>query len=235
MKKVLGCIRKCDDRFGLIAEDDSICVGLSGGKDSLALVKALGLYRLFSKKSFSLHAVTVDLGFGSDFSALARFCESCGVPFTTVPTQIGPLVFETRQEKNPCALCANMRRGALNTAAVKLGCNKVALGHNREDALETLLLSWIYESRLHVFQPKTYLSRQNITVIRPLTLCPEKELVHLARKENFPVMPPCCPAAGATKREDMRQLLRQLEKNAPGAVDRMTGALLNPERTRLWD
>jgi len=235
MKKVLGYIRKCDDRFNLIADNDSICIGLSGGKDSLALVKALGLYRLFSRKSFKIHAVTVDLGFGSDFSALAAFCEACDVPFTTVPTQIGPLVFETRREKNPCALCANMRRGALNTAAKELGCNKTALGHNREDALETLLLSWIYESRLHVFQPCTYLSRQDITVIRPLCLCPEKELVSLAKKESFPIMPPCCPAAGATKREDMRQLLRQLDKSAPGAVDRMMGALIHPERTRLWD
>ncbi|MCL2433294.1 MAG: tRNA 2-thiocytidine biosynthesis TtcA family protein [Clostridia bacterium] len=235
MKKVLGCIRKCDDRFNLIADDDCICVGLSGGKDSLALVKALGLYRFFSKKKFEIHAVTIDLGFGSDFSGLAAFCEACNVPFSTVPTQIGPLVFETRREKNPCALCANMRRGALNTAAVEKGCNKVALGHNREDVLETLLLSWIYESRLHVFQPSTYLSRQNITVIRPLALCPEKELAGLAKREHFPIMPPCCPAAGATKREDMRQLLRQLNKSAPGAVDRMMGALVNSERTQLWD
>ena len=199
------------------------------------MVQALSLYRRFSKRAYELRAVTVDLGFPADYSALADFCAAWQVPYTLVPTQIGPIVFESRQEKNPCSLCANMRRGALNSAAKSLGCNKVALGHNREDALETLLLSWLYEGRLHTFQPKSYLDRREITVIRPMVLVPEKELLHVSRSLTLPVLTSPCPAAGRTKRQDIKNLMRELNRQIPGATERMMHGLVETEQYGLWD
>jgi len=235
MKQVLGCLRRADDRFSLIADGDHICVGLSGGKDSLALLAALARYGQFSHKSFTMTAITVDLGFPCDFTPLDAFCKSLGVPFVLVPTDIGHVVFEVRREQNPCALCAKMRRGALNEAAKSRGCNKVALGHNREDALETLMLSLFFESRLHTLPPVTYLSRTDLTVIRPLLTCPESELKAAARRFDMPVLTSPCPAAGRTQRQEVKELMTMMEAKQKGLHNRMLQALWNADEYGLWD
>ncbi len=236
MKSLLGCIRRADKDFALIEEGDSVCVGVSGGKDSLALLVAMGLYRRFSPNKFTLRALTLSMGFeGFDASAVEALCEKIDVPYEVIPTQIGRVVFEERQEKNPCSLCANMRRGALNDAAKARGCNKVALGHHREDALETFLLSLFFEGRLHTFHPKTYLSRREITVIRPMVYAAEKQIIGIAKTLNLPVIHNPCPANGYTKRQDMKELLADLSRRFPDAPEKMISALRNREQYGLWD
>ena len=164
MKSVLGFIRKADTDFGLIQSGDRIAVGVSGGKDSLLLLYALSIYRKFENKDFSLQAVTLNMGIEPfDVSPIRAWCSEIDVPYTVIDTQIAPIVFSVRKESNPCSLCAKMRRGALNDAALSLGCNKVALGHHREDAIETLMMSMIFEGRLHIFHPNTFLSGTNLT------------------------------------------------------------------------
>lgn len=236
MKKVLGCIRRADKDFGLIEEGDSVCVGVSGGKDSLLLLYSLALYRRFCPLKFNLRALTLSMGFdGFDPSAVVALCEKIDVPYEVIPTQIGKVVFEERQEKNPCSLCANMRRGALNAAAVERGCNKVALGHHREDVLETLLLSTFYEGRLHTFKPKTYLSRVNLTVIRPMVYVQERHIISKVAELKLPVIHNPCPANGETKRQEMKELMHSLSKTIPDASAKMLSALRNHEQYGLWD
>lgn len=236
MKKTLGCLRRADDRFKLIEPGDGIVVGISGGKDSLLLLQALSTYRLFSKKDYRLFAVTIDMGLRPfDLEPVRKMCEGLNVPYTVVETKIGQIVFDVRQEKNPCGLCANLRRGALNSTALSLGCNKVALGHNREDVLETLLLSILYEGRLAAMSPKSYLDRSGITLIRPLALLPEKHIISLARRLSLPVQPSPCPAAGHTKRQEMKELLQHMANLVPDAEDKLMGALLNTDQYSLWD
>lgn len=236
MKRTLGCLRRADDRFGLIEPGDSIAVGISGGKDSLLLLEALSTYRLFSKKDYQLYAITVDMGLRPfDLEPVRQMCHRLEVPYTVVETRIGEIVFDIRKEKNPCALCAKLRRGALNKTALSLGCNKVALGHNREDVLETLLLSILYEGRMAALEPKSYLDRSGITVIRPFVLLPEKHIISLARRLSLPVQPSPCPAAGHTKRQEMKELLQHMAKLVPDAEDKLLGALMNTDQYRLWD
>lgn len=236
MKKVLGCLRRADNAFDLIQDGDNITVGVSGGKDSMLLLHALNLYRLFSKKEYKLHAVCVHLGLEPfDTDAISRFCGGLGVPLTVVPTRISEIVFDIRKEKNPCALCARLRRGALHKAALDLGCNKVALGHNREDALETFLLSLLYEGRLSTFSPKSFLDRAQLYLIRPFILLPEKHILSVAKKLCLPVQPSPCPAAGKTKRQEMKELLDYLSKMVPDVEEKMLGALMNTDTYKLWD
>jgi tRNA(Ile)-lysidine synthase TilS/MesJ len=211
MKKILGALRRADERFSLIENGDTIAVGLSGGKDSMVMLRALALYKLFSKKDYGLVAVMVDLGFGgADPAAVAAFAEENGVPLHILKTQIGEIVFDVRKEKNPCALCAKMRKGAFYARAKELGCNKAAFAHHMEDAIETFLLSMLYESRLHTFAPKTYLSRQDITLIRPLIFAAEKDIVAVREKYGIPVLKNPCPADGHTKREEAKEILSYL-------------------------
>ncbi len=236
MKRTLGCLRRADDRFGLIESGDSIAVGISAGKDSLLLLEALSTYRLFSKKDYKLYAITIDMGLKPfDLEPVRKMCERLDVPYTVVETRIGEIVFDIRKEKNPCALCAKLRRGALNNTALSLGCNKVALGHNREDVLETLLMAILYEGRMAALEPRSYLDRSGITLIRPFVLLPEKHIISLARKLGLPVQPSPCPAAGRTKRQEMKDLLKHLAHLVPDAEDKLLGALMNTEQYRLWD
>ena len=214
----------------------AVLPGISGGKDSLLLLYALSLYRKFSGKDFTLQAITLKMGLEPfDVSGIARLCEEIEVPYTVIETEIAHIIFDVRKETNPCALCAKMRRGALNDAAKDAGCNKVALGHHREDAIETLLMSLIFEGRLHTFHPNTYLSRKDITVIRPMIYAPEKDVIHVVKKLNLPVVHNPCPADGHSKREEMKQLIRTLSKDYPHLKDYMLSALQNNNQYGLWD
>lgn len=211
MKKILGALRRADERFSLIADGDRIAVGLSGGKDSVVMLRALSLYKLFSKKDYDLTAVMVDLGFtGFDPEKMRGFTENLGVPLHVLKTQIGEIVFNVRAEKNPCALCAKMRKGAFYEYAKELHCNKAAFAHHMEDAIETFLLSMLYESRLHTFSAKTYLSRRDITLIRPLLFASEKDIAAAREKYDMPVLKNPCPADGHTKREESKEILSYL-------------------------
>lgn len=236
MKTVLGCVRKADEDFEMIAPGDRIAVGISGGKDSLLLLYALSLYRKFSGKDFTLRAVTLKLGLEPfDVTPIAALCERLNVPYTVIDTEIAHIIFDVRKETNPCALCAKMRRGVLNDAAAELGCNKVALGHHRDDAIETLLMSLLFEGRLHTFHPNTYLSRKGVTVIRPMIYLPEKHVKHMAKVLELPVVKNPCPADGHSKREEVKALIRTLSKDYPQIKDYMIAALRNTQQYGLWD
>lgn len=236
MKKVLGSIRRADERYRMIENGDRICIGVSGGKDSLLLMEALQLYRRFSKTDFEVCAVTLDLGIvQQDYSAIEEFAKRIGMDYTVLHTDIGEVVFNIRHEKSPCALCAKLRRGALNIAAKERGCNKVALGHNREDVIETFFMSLLYEGRVNTFAPVTYLSRTDITVIRPLVFLPEKYALSVARQRGLPVQKANCPAAGHTKREEAKELINYLTTLVPDAQEKLIHAIANTEKYGLWD
>lgn len=236
IKRVLGSICRADEKFGMIAPGDRIAIGVSGGKDSLLLLFALSIYKRFCQKEFSLFAVTVSLGLEPfDTSEVERFSLSLGIPYTRVESDIGEVVFHIRREKNPCALCANMRRGAVNSAAKELGCNKVALAHHRDDAIETFLMSLFFEGRMNTFAPVTYLSRQDLTVIRPFIYIPEELIAAVVREHTFPVVPSPCPANGKTKRQDIKELLYTLSLQFPDLHEKLLHALDNTEKYNLWD
>ena len=212
----------------MIQEGDRIAVGVSGGKDSLTLLVALRRLMDFYPVRFELKAVTLAMGIGEmDLSPVRKLCEDIGVEYIVEDTYIGKIVFEARQEKNPCSLCANLRRGALNNAAVKLGCNKVALAHNRDDVIETLLLSTFYEGRIHSFSPVTYLDRKGVYVIRPLIYAEEKQIKAFVRENSLQIVRNPCIANGHTKRQYIKELLiqlsadnREIKNNIFGAIKR---------------
>lgn len=228
LQQLLSVTRKAVDGFGMIQEGDHIAVGLSGGKDSLALLTALRELQRFYPKKYSLTAVTVDLGFPNvDYSLLEDFCVEKGVPYERVATAIADIVFYQRHEKNPCSLCAKMRKGALNDAVKALGCNKVAYAHHKDDAVETLLLSLIFEGRFHTFSPVTYWDRIGLTLIRPLILMDEADIIGFQNKYQLPVAKSPCPADGRTKREYVKNLLKSLNRDHPGTRERMFSAILS--------
>ncbi len=236
MKRVLGSIRRADEKFHMIEDGDKICIGVSGGKDSLLMMQALKLYQRFSYTKFDVIAVMLDLGLRYQNTAPIRaYAERIGIPFEVIPTEIGKVVFEYRAERSPCALCAKLRRGALNTAAKQRGCNKVALGHNREDVLETFLMSMLYEGRMNTFAPVTYLNRSDITVIRPMIYVPEKYCLAVAKQLELPILPPNCEIAGKTKREEAKNLIKYLCTIVPDADIKMMHAITNTEKYGLWD
>lgn len=236
MKRVLGHIRRADERYSMIHDGDKICVGVSGGKDSLLLLYGLKLYKHFCKKDYDLCGVMLDLGIvPQDTDALCEFAKKIDVPLDIIRTDIGDVVFNIRKEKHPCALCATLRRGALNNAARDRGCNLVALGHNREDVVETFLLSLLYESRLNTMAPVTYLNRSDVTVIRPLVFFPETDALGTARRLNLPVLPANCPVAGSTKREEMKNLIRHLRTVTKDADTRILTAISDVHKYCMWD
>lgn len=230
MRRMLSYVRRAVDDYEMIAPGDKIAVGLSAGKDSLALLLTLHELQRFYPMSFSLCAITVDMGReGVDYSAVSALCEERGIPYHIQPSQIAKVIFEERKEKNPCSLCAKMRRGLLNQTAAALGCNKVALGHHFDDAVETFMLNLFFEGRLGSFSPVTYLSRMDITVIRPMLYAPEKAITYFARKNQLPVVDSKCPANGNTQREEMKMLLRQLERGNKGLRHRIFHAMQKAE------
>ncbi len=226
MRKLLSQVRKCVKDYQMLSPGDRVAVGVSGGKDSLALLRLLAELRDHSPAPFSLQAVTLDMGFeGMDFSPIAALCERLGVPYTLRKTQIREIVFDIRKEENPCALCAKLRRGILNETAVELGCNKVALGHHYDDAIETFALSLIYEGRISSFLPVTFLDRTGLTLIRPMLYLHEKSIRNFVTRMELPVVHNPCPADKNTKREDVKALLYELEGRYPGLKDNIFGGL----------
>lgn len=226
LQQVLSYIRRAVDDYSMIKEGDHIAVGISGGKDSLTLLYGLhGLMR-FYPEHFQLHAVTVDLGFDNlDLSRIKELCKNLDIPYTIVKTDIADIIFNQRKESNPCSLCAKMRKGALNEAIKAAGCNKVAYAHHRDDVVETMLMSLIYEGRFHTFSPVTYLDRMDLTVIRPLMYMSEADVVGFVNKNNVPVVKSPCPADGYTKREYIKNLLKKLNQENPGVKERMFTAI----------
>ena len=226
MKELLALTRRCIQDYNMIPPGEKVVVGVSGGKDSLSLLYLLARLREFYPGGFDLYAITLDMGFeGMDFSPLAAFCQRIGVPFVLKKTQMKQVIFDIRQESNPCSLCAKMRRGALNDAALALGCRTIALGHHFDDVAETVLLSLFYEGRIHCFSPVTYLSRKDVNCIRPMLYVEERQIVNFARREQLPVVHNTCPADKHTKREEIKQLLRTLEQTNPGLRGRIFGAV----------
>ncbi len=231
LQRLLSLTRKAVDEYKMIAPGDKIAVGISGGKDSLTLLYALAELRRFYPNKFEVCAVTVDLGFPEfDTTGISELCEKLNVSFTVVNTEIYDIVFNQRKESNPCSLCAKMRKGSLNEAILKLGCNKVAYGHHKDDVVETLMLSLIYEGRVNTFRPVTFLDRTGITAIRPLLYIDEADVIGFANKMSLPVMGKKCPADGNTKREYVKQLLTDINRDNPGVKDRMFTAI---ERSSL--
>lgn len=230
IKRVLSFVRRAVDDYEMINEGDKIAVGVSAGKDSLTLLCAMADLRRFYPKKFELCAITVDMGFeGMGLSPIAKFCEELGVEYHVVPTQIYKIIFEVRKEKNPCSLCAKMRRGALYGYAKQIGCNKVAFGHHFDDVVETFMLNLFYEGRLGCFQPVTYLSNTDITLIRPMIYMPEKDVRYFASKTELPIVKSTCPADGNTEREEMKKLLASIEKTNKGLRYRIFGAIQRGE------
>ena len=228
LQKVLSFIRRAVDDYHMIEAGDNIAVGISGGKDSLTLLYGLhGLMR-FYPNSFHIHAVTVDLGFDNlNLDRIQALCNDLKVPYTIVKTDIADIIFNQRKETNPCSLCAKMRKGALNEAIKAAGCNKVAYAHHKDDVVETMLMSLIYEGRFHTFHPVTYLDRMDLTVIRPLMYMNESDVIGFVNKHQVPVVKSPCPADGYTKREYVKQLMQQLNKDNPGVKERFFHAVEN--------
>lgn len=228
LQQLLSYTRKAVDEYTMIQEGDHIAVGISGGKDSLTLLYAMHGLKRFYPKPFQLSAVTVDLGYsGCDFSPVADLCRELGVPYEIVKTDIAHILFEERKESNPCSLCAKMRKGALNKAVKDMGCNKVAYAHHKDDIIETMLLSMLFEGRFYSFSPRSYLDRMELTVIRPMMFVEEADVVGFRNKYNLPVITSRCPIDGYTKRQYAKELAAQLNREHPGAKQRMFTAILN--------
>ncbi len=235
-QKMLSYLRKGISKYNLIKDGDKIAVGVSGGKDSVVLLKLLAEYKRFSPEKFDLIAITVDLNFSDanpDFTPIKNLCKELGVEYFIEKTDIGKVVFDVRKESNPCALCSKMRKGALHNLAKAKGCNKVALGHHADDMVDTMLLSFFYEGRLSTFAPKSYLDKIDLTLIRPLIMTKEAEVV--AYSKTLPIVKSCCPANKKTKREYVKDIVADISKDIPNVRDMMFTALIHPERYNLFD
>ena len=233
---LLAPFRRAIEDYKMIEEGDKIAIGVSGGKDSLTLLALMKALQRFYPKKFDIVAITIDLGFCKDhdpFEPVQKWCDEMNVPYYIERTDIGEILFEARKEASPCSLCSKMRRGALNTQLLKLGCNKLALGHHAEDAIETFLLSLFFEGRLSTFAPISYMDRSKVSMIRPMIYISENDVASYAR--NLPVVHNPCPADKHTKREYMKNLIKDLQKDIPFVKDRMLGAIANPDRYNLWD
>lgn len=228
LQKLYSYTRKAIDDYHMISDGDHIALGISGGKDSITLLYALAGLRRFYPHSFSISAFTVDLGFDGfreGLSGISELCERFSVPYTIISTPIAEIIFSERREKNPCSLCATLRKGAMNDFAAQQGCNKVAFAHHKDDMIDTLLMSLIYEGRIHTFAPNTFLDRTGLTVIRPLMYVPEMDIIGFQHKYELPVVKNPCPMDGASKREYVNNLTKQLEKENPGVKQRIFHAI----------
>ena len=221
-----GVVRRCVDDYGMISPGDRIAVGISGGKDSLVLLAALAYLRRYYPAPFELEGITIDTGFpGMDFSGVEKMCEELGVPYTRVPTDIREIVFDARQEENPCSLCSKMRRGALNTTMKEHGCNKLALGHHFDDAVETFLLSLVYEGRISCFQPVTHMTRTGVDQIRPMLYAGEGRIANLAKALELPIVENPCPEDRGSKRYEIKQFIRTMSQTYPDLRSKVFGAI----------
>lgn len=230
MNKILSYVRRCVEDYDMIQAGDRVAVGVSGGKDSLVLLTALAKLSAFYPKRFTVEAITLDMGHvdggdGMDFAAVAGYCRELGVPYTLIPSEIHHIIFDLRKEKNPCSMCAKMRRGALHNAILERGITKIALGHHFDDAVETFFLSLFYEGRLSCFQPVTWLDRMGITQIRPMLYCGEGLIRNTAARCGLPVVFNPCPANGSTKRQEVKELIHDLDQKYPGLKSRVLGAM----------
>ena len=225
MQKLMGLVRRCVDDYNMIQEGDRIAVGVSGGKDSLVLLTLLAGLREYFDKPFQLEAITIDMGLGMDYSGVEQLCRELDVPYTIINTQIAPIIFDHRKEKNPCSLCAKMRRGALNQAILERGFNKLALGHHYDDAVETFLMNLLFEGRIGCFQPVTNLDRTGIIQIRPMLYIHEKTVDNFAVRQGLPVVENRCPVDKVTKRGEVKQLIFDLSKTYPDLKERIFGAM----------
>ncbi len=228
LQQMLSLVRQAVDDYNMIEDGDCIAVGVSGGKDSLAMLYALHHLQQFYPRQFTLHAVTVDLGFDTPgLEKIVSLCENLNIKYTIARTQIAQIVFEEKKEHNPCSLCARMRKGALNDTMKELGCNKVAYAHHKDDVVETMLMSLIYEGRIHTFSPTTCLERTGLTLIRPMIYMEEADIKGFINKYNVPVVKTPCPMDGNTRREYIKNLLKQLNKENPGIKKRIFTAIKN--------
>ncbi|QNM05803.1 tRNA lysidine(34) synthetase [Qiania dongpingensis] len=227
LQKLLSYTRRAVDDYQMISPGDKIAVGISGGKDSLTLLYALRGLQRFYPNPFTIEAISIAVFKEMDLNPVKALCGELGVPYTIVPTDISEIVFKERKEDNPCSLCAKMRKGAFNEKAKELGCNKVAYAHHKDDIVETMLMSLIFEGRFHSFSPYTYLDRMDLTVIRPLLYVPEADIIGFKNQYELPVCKNPCPADGHTKREYAKNLVRQLSTEHPGAKERMFTAVIN--------
>lgn len=225
MQKLMGLLRRCIEDYGMIEEGDKIAVGVSGGKDSLVLLKLMAGLREYHNKPFELEAITIDMGLGMDYSGIQAMCDELKVPYTIIKTEIAPIIFDYRKEKNPCSMCSKMRRGALNQALKERGMNKLALGHHYDDAVETFVMSLLYEGRISCFQPVTNLDRMGVIQIRPMLYIPEKTVDHFAQRMELPVITNRCPVDKHTKREEIKDLVYELSGRYPDFKDRIFGAM----------
>ena len=227
LQQLLSPLRKAIDDYHMIRPNDRIAVGLSGGKDSTALLYGLNALRRFYPVPFEIEAITVDLGLGMDFSPLADICRELKIPHTVIKTQISEIIFEHRKEKSPCSLCAKMRKGALNQTAKEHGCNKIAYAHHKDDLVETMMLSLLFEGQFYCFPPVTPLEDSGLTVIRPLMYIREADIIGFKNKTGFPVIKNECPADGNTRREYVKTLIRSIGRDFPGTRERMFHAIVN--------
>ena len=227
-QKLLSLIRQAIEDYNMIEEGDKIAVGVSGGKDSLALLHAMKILNRFYPKKFELYAINCNVGFeGMDFTGERKFCESINVPYEQVDTEIAKIVFEDNKDERPCSLCAKLRKGAMYKRLGELGINKIAYAHNKDDFIETALMSLIYEGRFYAFPPVTYLPEARVTVIRPMMYVPEKGVANFVINQGIKVVKNTCPVDGSTKREYAKQLMEQINRENPGTKDRIMHAVVN--------
>lgn len=233
---MLSVMRKGVTTYKMIKDGDKIAVGISGGKDSVTLLKLLAEYRRFSPEKFDLVAITIDLNHKNnpqDFSPINDLCLSLGVEYVIEKTDIGEIVFEARKESNPCSLCSKMRKGALYDVAKRYGCNKVAIGHHKDDLIDTFILSLVYEGRLSTFHPKSYLSKTDLTLIRPMIMIKESDVLGFSK--GLPVVKSTCPADKQTKREEVKNFIKNMEPLMPNVREMIFSAITNPDRYNLFD
>lgn len=228
MQKILGYLRKAVQEYNMIQDGDKIAVGISGGKDSMILLNGLHLLRRFISIDYEITGLTIDPhfnGIAGDYSSISDFCKSVNIDYHVIDTQIGEIVFDVRNEKSPCSLCARMRRGALYNSATELACNKIALGHNFDDTVETFIMNLFTEGRIGCYSPVTSLENRNLTVIRPLVLAPEKEIKRAVTRNSIPVVESACPADGKTNRQRTKVFIAEMERKSHGFKNRIFGAL----------